>query len=478
MRTTKIKSCILLVSIALTTSSCIKQIDLSQTGAKDTNDYNKPGYLYPFDMEVQNASAQIVIKTSNSVPAEVKAEIPPLKYNKSWLFMLTQDDCKQAAYSCTWAAINGRPLTNSYFYDTAHLAYQDYPPDTYTLGKTLGSTDGAGNEVRFAITTTLAPELSWMNAPTVVKPGYTRDFYRFYMKSGLIWNNVIEMLNYGTGIAFHDVEAADTKNPTLIQKHFAIAQDSIKKRLSGRECKVLAEPNGNKAYVTAAQQYEPIQTLTAQAGAVVLRPFETDGNLHKVLLERGFNDSPAHFKTVVSNECALPKEKRKAVYVGVHGTDAGWVNLLTWLNDTYGKDGDNSIWFPSQEEYYEYCYYRKHSVVSLERTDDNTLKLNVTLPSKAYFYYPSITVNVKGLTKKEIASLTANPAVTGLSYADYEEGVMINIDCRRFLLQHATHYVGVYEEKRNGYSKADATYFVKMLKESPEKTQLLNRISK
>ena len=44
-----------------------------------------------------------------------------------------------------------------------------------------------------------------MNAETVVYPAFSQDYYRFFMKTGLVWDNVVDMVNYGTGIAFHDV---------------------------------------------------------------------------------------------------------------------------------------------------------------------------------------------------------------------------------------------------------------------------------
>ncbi len=44
------------------------------------------------------------------------------------------------------------------------------------------------------------------------------------MKSGLIWDNIREMLNYGTGIALHDVMTKDANDPIQILEHFDIAQ--------------------------------------------------------------------------------------------------------------------------------------------------------------------------------------------------------------------------------------------------------------
>ena len=466
---------LMLLAISLFTSSCIKEIDLSRGNLIE----DKPVYLYPFQNEGENVKTEILIKTRTPLSdRNLHATIPYLKYNKSWLFMLTQDDCKQVAFSCTWAAINGKPLTNKYFYNAGHLLWGDLPPDIWYLGKTLGSTNGAGNEVRFAPTTTLAPDQTWMNEKSEILLHYQKNFSRFGVKKGLVWNNVREMLNYGWGIAFHNLVVNNEKDVNVLIKQYPNAQDSILKHLNGRGCKTLAEPDGNKAYVTAALEYPPIQTMVAQAGTVNLYPFKVTDDLHNVLIERWFNDSPNYFKPLIEEQLQKPKEERMAIYIGVHGTDSGWVNFLLWLNDNYGKDGDDSMWFPSQEEYYEYNYYRTHGAApQIEVIDETTLKLTVDLPSGQYFYYPSVTVNLTGLKKQDIVSIETDNAVSGLSYADFEDKLMLNIDCRKYLTEHATHFVEQYEnDKSNASNKADALYFVNMLKDSQKKTELLNRI--
>lgn len=58
------------------------------------------------------------------------------------------------------------------------------------------------------------------------------------------------------------------------------------------------------------------------------------------------------------------------------------------------------------------------------------------------------------------------------------ENSNLDIDCRKFLLQHATHFVEKYEKNKTDPSlKADAIYFVNMLKESDEKRLLLERLN-
>lgn len=466
---------LILSTLSIFTASCIQEVDLSKGNLVE----DSPLYIYSFLDEVENVKTEIFIKTKTSLlVGNIHAEIPYLKYNKSWLFMLTQDDCKQAAFSCTWAAINGKPLTNKYFYNAGQLLWGDLPPDIRYQRKTLGSTDGTGNEVRFAPTTTLAPDQTWMNEKVQILLHYEKNYSRFNQKKGLVWNNVREMLNYGWGIAFHNLVVNNKKDENALLEQYPNAQDSILKHLNGRGCKTLAEPDGNKAYVTAALEYPPIQTMVAQAGTVKLYPFKVTDDLHNVLIERWFNDSPNYFKPLIEEQLQKPKEERMAIYIGVHGTDSGWVNFLLWLNDNYGKDGDDSMWFPSQEEYYEYNYYRTHGAApQIEVIDETTLKLTVDLPSGQYFYYPSVTVNLTGLKKQDIVSIETDNAVSGLSYADFEDKLMLNIDCRKYLTEHATHFVEQYEnDKSNASNKADALYFVNMLKDSQKKTELLNRI--
>ena len=439
-------------------------------------------YLYPYQDEAQNVVAGINFILDKTPEAEeVKAKIPHLKYNKSWLFMLTQDDCKQAAYSSTWAAINGKPLSSGYFYNTEQLAARDLPPDFFTLGKTLCSTDGTGREVRFAFTTTLSPEWEWMDKESTVINGFSNNYNRFSMKSGLTWSNVMEMLAFDTGIAFHDVNTNSVNNKDSLLKHFGIAQEITLEKLSGRGLKILAEPSGNYDYLLAAMDYNPIRIMTAQGtqagGPVVKRhfPYKVDSDLEKEILQRTFYNNTFDITARIENELKKNKEEREAIHVGIHGTGVTFAQFLLWLNNIYGKDGDDSVWFPSLEEYYEYNYYRVNSTIDHEINGD-TLKVRISLPSEQYFYYPSVTVNLSGIKYDQVKEVISNDAVTGLSYAPYEGGVMLNIDCRRYLYEHAAHFVDKYLKSSTLSNRDDAIYFVEKLKESPEKDELRQKI--
>lgn len=483
MKTPLVASSLLFASAALLLAGCVKMPKPVSPDPDDPDnpDFPPPEYVYPFGDEPRQVTAEITLAFEPGTDlSQVRVGIPPLKYNKSLLVLLTQDDCKQAAFSTTWAAINGRPLSDTYFYTAAHLRGGDMPPDTYGFGKTLGSTDGTGREVRFAFTTTISPEWDYMDAEATVKPGYTDNYYRFFMQKGLMWGDVREMLNYGAGIALHDMNTPSVDLPDSILRHYGIAQQIVLDRLSGRGCKMLAEPNGNKTYVTAAMSYDPIQTIFVQSGGGRLRPFAVEGDLVKTVLERGFWQ-PKDIPGVIEAQLARPVAEREAVSIGTHGTDRTWSEMLLRLNNTHGKDGDDCIWMPAPEEYFEYNYLRRHAVVET-RAGEDALTLTVTLPGGLYFYYPSLTLNVSGVDPASCTAVGGGETVTGLSWAPGREAaegaevLAVNFDCRHALAAHAEHFVEVYEADPSAANRADARYFVAMLKDSDRKEELLERI--
>ncbi|MEG1586226.1 MAG: hypothetical protein RR346_05070 [Bacteroidales bacterium] len=479
------------IVLFLSVSSCLKIKDLYEQTNPSPEEYplTKVAYNYPYKNESGNITAELTITSHNPIDIRnITTEIPVLKYNKTWLLMFTQDDCEQAAYCRSWAAINGKPVSDSnpyingnlsseLFFDAAHLYAGDLPPNVIAPGKTLGSTDGAGNEIRFAITTTLLPESSCMSVAATVKPGWHANYHRFFMKSGLIWDNVIEMTNFGTGIAFHDVDATDVNDPSDIYAHLHTAQECILKQLNGRGCKMLAEPNGNKNYISAAMQFADIQTMVAQSSTERLFPFKVSTDLNKQILYREFNEDPEYFKEKIKNQLVKPVTEREAIHIGVHRTDNKWIHFLEWINEEYGKDGDDSVWFPGQEEYYEYNYHRIYCRIKIEQVTPRIIKIKLNSPGDRYFYYPSLTLNLNGIKRENIADIAAGETVSGLSCSNYKDGVSLNIDCRKGLKELASHYVNLYEtDKPDKLRKADALYFVNLLKASDYKSALLKRI--
>lgn len=79
-----------------------------------------------------------------------------------------------------------------------------------------------------------------------------------------------------------------------------------------------------------------------------------------------------------------------------------------------------------------------------------------------------------------ISSIDTDNNITGFSYANCKkkECVMLNIDCRKYLTEHAKNFVKRYEANPTiKINKTDASYFVNMLKESNKKNDLRKQIN-
>lgn len=471
--------------------------ETKDTTSVDSKSIEESVYLYPFSKESPNNKAEITIYLSKPISLSTKdLSIPFLKYNKTWLMLFTQDDGLQHSYCRTWASINGRPVSNSdvfiqngnsssnkqLFYTYNQLNNDDLPPNVLARSHSLSTTDGTGHLVRFAITATITPEQdakikskNYMWDEGVVSSKDKENYMRFLMKY-LTWREGTEMLNYGTGIAFHNVGTPDANDVNGILAHYQSVQDSITNHFGGRKCKMIAEPDGNQNYLDAAYQYNVIKLFAAQNHGKILYPFATT-DLTRFVVFRNFFDTTESVKSKIQAMLAKSLDEREAISIGIHGTDNSWRNLLQWIDSTYGARGDSSVWFPAQEEYYEYTYYRNHSLMNMTKVDDYTYKITINMQGEDNFYFPSITVNLSGISKDNIKSITTNDAITGFSYANHAKGIMMNVDCRKFLYDNAVHYVETYEkDPSKAWKKEDALYFTNMLKTSDQKTTLLKRI--
>ena len=134
---------VLFLIIGLVMSGCIRKLNLYQ-GDKDEDENKDNGkrrdviceteFIYPFGNETADKEIEITIHLKADRQAGyLYTEIPTLKYNKDWLFLMTQDDCMHSAFSYTWAAIHGKPLSYIYYCDLAHLQNGDLPPDYLSL---------------------------------------------------------------------------------------------------------------------------------------------------------------------------------------------------------------------------------------------------------------------------------------------------------------------------------------------------------
>ncbi|WP_294141565.1 Ig-like domain-containing protein [uncultured Sanguibacteroides sp.] len=419
-------------------------------------------------------------------PNAVQVEFPKLKYNKSMLVSLITDDANASSYCATFAAINDLPVCTEDFYHAAQAAANDFPQSALPrTGKTLGYTDGAGNERRFAHAIAIWPNVGKNGVPNmdtkiVVDQGNTTNKYRF-MQPAMVWDDIKPMLKFGCSVGQHNINADkwDINSISNIMSGYEEDETTCINRLANRGMKIMYRPDGNDNYVEAAKRFDPFLLVLSEGGNADNQFFPATfaGSLYKKNIHRLFPADIPTLKTYVTGIRNAALEARKWCTVGAHRTNTDWVEWLKWMNDMYGKDGDDSVWFCTPDEFYEYYYIRTNSVIRKSVTG-STLHLDMYIPSGQYFYYPDFSLLLSGITNvSNIVNIVVNDVVKGVSHAINAGKLLLNLNCNSNLLQYAEEFTAKFEGSQDNWDKTNALYFVNQLK--PElKESFLNRINK
>ena len=423
---------------------------------------------------------EIDITCASAVDASaVSVEFPALKFDKDTLVSYTTDDANTSSFSRVWAGINGRPVSNK-FYHANQLEAGDIPASIVdvTLEKTLGYTDGCGNERRFAHGVAIWPYcignagVTMMDSVSDVNPT-ANNTYRF-MNPYLQWIDVAVMLKYGASMYYHNIGTEIFGDDKVVSNVVAGLKADCERAIDrvGRGIKVLARPDGNNTFVEAASLSDQILlTVGENSPAVDIFPFSIDTLFKKVALrflpntEGGTTTEQESVKSQFATEMAKSREQRKWFHFACHTATLDWVNLLVWFNDNYGKDGNDSIWFATLDEIYEYYHARANSVIR-KSVNGNTLHLTVYLPKGQYFYYPDFTLLLSGGNITGATAVDGSGNVTGLSKVVKNGKLMVNVIANPEHVELAEEFTSKYETGGQSIHKTDALYFVGLLKES------------
>lgn len=144
-------------------------------------------------------------------------------------------------------------------------------------------------------------------------------------------------------------------------------------------------------------------------------------------------------------------------------------DLFNAINDRYGKDGNDTVWFASVDEIYEYNYFRNNYMVE-KSVSDNVLTLKFScpvteLPNEMQFYR-DFSIMLYGVNIADNVEIESGSNIFGLSFAKLaNDSFLVNADCNKSLLDKAERYTALHEKAQNSLAKEDALYFVNRLKE-------------
>ena len=407
------------------------------------------------------------IPVAEGVDAEdIRVSFPPLKYNKRFVYSYTFDDCTIAAYSRGFSLVNKKWMDAEFFFHVGQAK-----TGGYLSAKTLGYTDGCGNEHRFAFGLAIWPDISNGYIDNLMNPT-GKEIGKYYPYA--VWKDVVPLIDFGGDIYFHDVKTSDEDTVEAILEGMKSSQEITRKML-GRKMKILARANGNDRYCEAGRLYEDIVFMTAggyTAGSFPLYvTFDADIDLkNQVQFRRYVESTPDVAQLWPLIESAASSDRYMWVHDFSHGPKEFQyvLDLLTKINDECGKDGADNVWFATLDEVYEYDYLRKNCLIEKEVADNMlTLRFSCSLSGlpDEFMFHRDFSVMLEGDGLLFDANVSSGNNVYGLSYGKGKDNVwLMNIDCNRSLLDKAERYVAAYEKSRDSSDKEDASYFVNLLK--------------
>lgn len=474
---------LLLLTICMALNGCMKDaykgLDSEEEKEKPEPEPsipdNKEDDLLDFSVPKTFDWNEVYIKIPITVGTDIdniQVYFPPLKYNKKFAYSYTFDDCTVMAYSRGFCFINKKWMDYHRFY---HVS-QEHTTGSYPE-KTLGYTDGCGVEHRFSIGVSIWPDASNRNidnfmSPTTHKP----DKYYPY----LVWNDLVPILEFGNEIYFHDVNTDGDDSVDGILKGMKKCQEITESAL-GRKMKVLARPSGKNNYVVAARALDDVVFVAAESNTDMGSPFnitfDDEINLKNIAQYRRFVESTPTLAQLWPNiSAAATSENFAWLHDFSHGPEnlQYVLDLFAKLNDEYGKDGNDCIWFATLDEVYEYNYFRNNCIIE-KSISNNILTLKFACPSSdlpnELIFHRDFSIILKGAVPLSTADISIGKNVYGLSLARQNTGDwLINIDCNKSLLDKSERYTSIYEKERSVSAKEDALYFVNQLNDNLKKT--------
>ena len=460
---------------SVVTIECIKSVSLTVNAILNIRYCKFFGDVVEFDIELPDS----VDKQA------VSLEVPPLKFNKKMAFSYITDD-SYAIYQYIFSAINKRLVAKDFKLPDGrvlcyHLGMQGRPEfDRYVSNGYYPEhfaqcTDGAGVKHRYATTVS-----AWGDK--------LKDQY-IGQDVGMQWPWTSEKefkfyFDFGFMCAYHDLIGYDIDTVNTQEEFDKCMADTaaLFNEYVGRVPKLMVEPNGDHKYISFSRNNDIVQMISAQSGDPSIQkayPFKSDFSLAKedVTVERLFaygsdmtadNDNPQYAQDLLDILSGFNAETdRNTIYwlIGSAHRSSHWeAVLIKKIHELYGDIGNDSLWFPTLEEFFEYWYMRENTL-SVKTVTETGIHYRMYVPKGANFFFRDLSVLISGISSLEGVSVTSGDNVYGTSFGINDGKLLVNLDFNPLLMERVNKYVEAFEADYNKeYVYDNAYYFVQMLK--------------
>lgn len=417
-------------------------------------------------------------------PTDVNLTFPKLKYNKSNVASITVDD-SYSIWNNLFSVCNKKWVDDEYmsFFTPGDDRDFDYHRNFSYLGytKTTGHypskfieyTDGAGVKHRYAVSVGV---WGWkldtgIEQPSVLYPWVEKEELKY-------------MEEFGCSTMFHDLQdLTGTTSVTQSVFNLAVKKDSdLIYSYTGRRPKVMIVPNGDANYIVLGWGSPNIQyqiDITDREGSQstidYLYPFSGTTLINKKslknIIKRDFWAADSYevsdFQDAITANAALPENERKWLIYGLHrpSREAGFETFFNNLETLYGVNGDDSLWFPSVDEFLEYWFMTKYGLSS-RSINGQEITFKIYVPCNRNFWFKSISCLLSGINSISGVTVTSSDNCYGTSYAINGTSLLVNLDFDSNLITKAEKYVSILENNPGlEYAYDDAVYFVQQIKD-------------
>lgn len=424
------------------------------------------------------------------LPAGTNAEnvnlvFPALKYDKKIAFSYINDD-SYTIWNHIFCRVNKKWMSDEigvdpWKHEPGYKFFFHYgmPEGAYEStgsvpDKFLEYSDGCGVKHRFASSVS-----TWVDK--LYDPKDPSDINMLYGPA-MPYNSALEsriMFDFGFTVNWHDVfNSDDVRDQATFDKR--ISEKGIEfKRLINVVPKVMVEPNGEHEHIALSQGNELFDMVIAQSGTGIdlVYPFKAGFTLDKndITVKRVFTSGTDEsyvtnmVNTLTQYRNATDKSTIAWMIGGAHRSTAEGAAMFTEIESRWGCSGDDSIWFPSVDEFFEYWFMTKFAMVG-RKVEGQKVKFLLYMPSADNFWFKSISCLLSGITSTN--GITVSTSCPGESHAMSGNKLLVNLDFNAGLIDKVERYVSKFEQSESTYDYEDAAYFIQHLKQSLQQPYL------
>jgi hypothetical protein len=362
--------------------------------------FSEPLSLKFYDFNQENYS--VLHLNFDQDPGAIEVAIAALKYNKDFAYSFTLDDGKIDGYTFAYPLLHGGTI-----------------PETGESFAGLFSTDGCGQDIPFKAS------IAWNSVSS--------SFYDIHINTPdyITWSELQEMLASGWEVLNHSYSHA-AYGDTDYDFQISANQEAVFNH-TGKTMTQFVIPSGDLNYTEQALNYgfqaiysNKIEFLGYNNGIDLDSPFSSES---LKIYRRYMNDDLLTTDNIMDKINSLAEQSKNGNHLWwldfthrVRPTKTG--GSLVWdtfkyymqqIENTYGKNGSDRIWFATPTEVLNYVRTRENTQVNAVK-NGNTIDVYLNtqqLPSDLNNFFLSLNVNANAKLVSVNSEFSAN-----ISYAN------------------------------------------------------------